>query len=184
MHRGKDFTCSHLVSSMKWFFWIGRGNLATISLPHSIRLTRSNPSLTRLARIPAEIGRIEFKACDSCDDFTIYAALLTVLKGLILDTTLPGRATTPDAALHQLSARHGFANNDIAAGAQAVLTATERALHNDEDVRLLAPLQMTFAQGRTAAHNLRHNFQRTGSIEASLLQTYATYSKQGHRGIC
>lgn len=38
-----------------------------------------SPSLTKPARLPAEVGRIEFKACDSCDDFALYAALLALL---------------------------------------------------------------------------------------------------------
>lgn len=67
-------------------------------------LIKSSPSLTKIARLSAEVGRIEFKAFDSCDDFGLYAALFALLKGLILDCSLPGRATTPNVELHQRSA--------------------------------------------------------------------------------
>jgi hypothetical protein len=54
---------------------------------------------------------------------SIYAALLTLLKELALDDTLQGRATIPDEALHQLSARIGFNHADILTGEKTVLLA-------------------------------------------------------------
>lgn len=75
-------------------------------------LLESDPSLTRLARYPAEVGRIEWKACD-CADFSLYAALFALLKGLALDETLPGRAMIPDQARRQQAARVGFAQADL-----------------------------------------------------------------------
>jgi len=54
------------------------------------QLLKSNPSLTTLARLPAEVGRLEFKAFDACPDFWLYASLLAVLKGLALDHSRPG----------------------------------------------------------------------------------------------
>ena len=118
------------------------------------QLIKSVPSLTKIARIPAEVGRIEFKACDSCDDFSIYAALLALLKGLILDETLPGRATIPDAALHQLSAKAGFDNKDILMNATKILQAAEVALGDDPDINLLTPLKVILAQRKTKSHQL------------------------------
>ena len=56
---------------------------------------RADPSLTQVARIPAEVGRIEFKAFDSCPDPTLYGELLSLLTGLVLDRTLPGPARPP-----------------------------------------------------------------------------------------
>ena len=76
----------------------------------------ADPSLTQVARIPAEVGRIEFKAFDACPDPTLYGELLSLLTGLVLDRTLPGRRTTPDAAAHRHVARVGLADDAVHAG--------------------------------------------------------------------
>ena len=55
----------------------------------------ADPSLTQVARIPAEVGRIEFKAFDACPDPALYGELLSLLTGLVLDRTLPGRRDHP-----------------------------------------------------------------------------------------
>ena len=113
---------------MRTFLRTGKRPAVLVFLADPTASLISDPSLTKLARYPAEIGRIEFKACDSCANFSIYAALLTLLKGLALDETLPGRAIIPDGALHQLSARVGFDDADILMGARAVLLAAASAL--------------------------------------------------------
>jgi hypothetical protein len=132
----------------------------------------SNPSLTKIARLPSEIGRIEFKACDSCANFALYAGLLALLKGLILDDTLQGRLTVPDAQLHQVSARQGFANAEIEDGAHRILLAAEQALDSDPDTCLLTPLRDMLRERTTPAHGLVKQFQKTGSIERALRSTY------------
>lgn len=132
--------------SVRTFLRTGLRPAAMVFLEHPSEQLVSNPSLTKLARIPAEIGRIEFKACDGCDNFMLYAGMLTILKGLILDTRLTGRATVPDIALHQLTARQGFANQTIADGAQEVMQAVEHALAGDDDACLLAPLRKMLSQ--------------------------------------
>lgn len=133
----------------------------------------SVPVLTKIAGIPAEVGRIEFKAFDSCDDFYIYAALLALLKGLVLDESLLGRATTPDAALHQLSAQDGFDNEDIFENATQVLHAAKVALAGDPDANLLKPLFVFLDKRETPSHYLIESFKRLGSIEAVLRNTYS-----------
>jgi gamma-glutamyl:cysteine ligase YbdK (ATP-grasp superfamily) len=105
------------------------------------QLLDSSPSLTKLARTEAEVGRIEFKACDACADLDIYAELLTLLKGLIIDNTLPGRRITPDPSLHKLSARHGFEHDEIRTGAQMVLRAAKSSLLEPEDQRRVTRLE-------------------------------------------
>ena len=55
----------------------------------------ADPSLTQPARLPAEVGRLEFKAFDSCPDSVLYGELLSLLTGLVLDTTLPQRRHDP-----------------------------------------------------------------------------------------
>lgn len=88
----------------------------------------SDPSLTQPARLPPEIGRIEFKAFDACPDPQLYGELLSLLTGLVLDDTLPGRATTPDAAAHRFVAGPGLGDDGVHAGTGALLDAAEAAL--------------------------------------------------------
>lgn len=148
---------------------------ALVYLADGAQLVQSDPSLTKLARLPAEVGRIEFKACDSCHDFALYAGLLALLKGLVLDTTLTGRATVPDTDAHQLSAREGFAHDDVAVGALAVLQAAQHALGTDEDAQLLMPLTAMLQQRVTPAHRMIAMFGETGSIEATMYRSYAVH---------
>lgn len=162
-------------SSVRTFLRTGLRPAALVFLEHPSELLASNPSLTKLARIPAEVGRIEFKACDSCDNFLIYAGMFTLLKGLILDTTLKGRASVPAMDLHQLSARQGFANTRIAAGAQEILQAVEVALRNDDDLVLLDPLRKLLTTSERPVDTLIATFQTTGSIETALRKTYAQF---------
>lgn len=103
-------------------------------------LISSIPSLTQLARVPAEAGRIEFKAFDSCSSFNSYAALLALLKGIILDNSLSGSALIPDRDLHKLSAQEGFESKIIFSQAWKTLQAAYNALQNDPDQDLLIPL--------------------------------------------
>jgi hypothetical protein len=88
----------------------------------------ADPSLTQVARLPAEVGRIEFKAFDACPDPELYGELLSLLTGVVLDETLPGRRTTPDAGLHKHVAGVGLADDDVHAGTGELLDAAERAL--------------------------------------------------------
>ncbi|NJM68778.1 MAG: glutamate--cysteine ligase [Scytonema sp. RU_4_4] len=167
--------------SVRTFIRTGKRPATLVFVEKQEQLIKSVPSLTKIARIPAEVGRIEFKAFDSCDDFSMYAALLALLKGLILDQSLMGRATVPDAALHQLSAQQGFDNEEICAISEAcslretasqVLQAAEAALGDDPDVHLLAPLKILLQTQRTPAHELIEAFKRVGTIPQVLKQTY------------
>lgn len=107
--------------SVRTFVRTGKRPATLVFVEKAEQLITSVPSLTKVARIPAEVGRIEFKAFDSCDDFSLYAALLALLKGLVLDETLTGRATIPDAELHQVSAKQGFSNAEIFDNANKIL---------------------------------------------------------------
>jgi hypothetical protein len=137
------------------------------------QLIQCVPSLTKIARIPAEVGRIEFKAFDSCDDFAIYAGLLALLKGLVLEESLPGRAIIPDLIMHQLSALEGFNNQYIFATATEILQAAKTALGDDPDAEKLIPLFVLLQKRETKANELIAAFQRFGSIEDALRQTYS-----------
>ncbi len=98
----------------------------------------ADPSLTQVARLPAEVGRIEFKAFDACPDVELYGELLSLLTGLVLDDTLPGRRTTPDAAAHQHVARVGLADDEVHRGTGELLDAAQTALSGrpDDEKRL------------------------------------------------
>ena len=161
--------------SVRTFIRTGKRPATLVFVEKQEQLIKSVPSLTKIARIPAEVGRIEFKAFDSCADFSMYASLLTLLKGLILDQSLVGRATTPDAALHQLSAQEAFDNEDICAIATQVLQAAEVALVDDPDVHLLAPLKILLQKRRTPAHELIEIFKTVGEIPQVLRQTYSAH---------
>lgn len=126
--------------SQRTFVRTGQRPAVMVFLEKEEDLIQSNPSLTKIARIPAEIGRIEFKAFDSCSDFKQYASLLELMKGIILDKTLAERAIVPDTNLHQLSAENGFNNETIYEKSSDVLKAAQKALKNDEDCSLLDPL--------------------------------------------
>lgn len=158
--------------SVRTFQRTGIRPAVLVFLDNPRALLESNPSLTKQARIPVEVGRIEFKACDSCEDFTLYAALLALLKGLALDRTLSGRATVPDAEHHQFAARHGFASKELARGSLAVLEAAHKALEDDPDQHLLAPLWTLLQSHDLLATRLIHAYHETGSILAALAQTY------------
>lgn len=159
--------------SARTFLRTGRRPAARVFVAQPAELVPREPALTRLARKPAEVGRIEFKACDSCADFRLYAALLALLKGLLLDTGLPGRAWLPDQATHQHAAQQGFDNPIIVAGAAQVLAAAAGALGDDPDSRLLAPLYQLLERRETPAHALIRRFQQTGALIDTLHEPYA-----------
>ncbi|MEA5595191.1 glutamate--cysteine ligase [Rivularia sp. UHCC 0363] len=158
--------------SVRTFVRTGIRPATMVFLEKQEELIKSVPSLTKIARIPAEIGRIEFKAFDSCSDFSIYAGLLALLKGLILDESLLGRAIVPDAEKHKISAQEGFDREDIFNHAKQILQAVETALADDPDIEFLTPLKTLLQKRETPAHELVRLYKHTGSIEAVLKQTY------------
>lgn len=158
--------------SVRTFLRTGRRPAAMVFVENREDLILSFPSLTKIARLPAEVGRIEFKACDSCDNFAIYAGLLALLKGLILDNSLEGRSLIPNAEQHQLSAQKGFDSEEIFTGSTQILQATSTALANDPDAELLTPLKTLLDNKQTPAHQIIRNFQQTGNIEATLDLSY------------
>ncbi|HEX9314889.1 MAG TPA: glutamate--cysteine ligase [Actinomycetota bacterium] len=127
-------------------------------------LLPSDPSLTVAARLPAEAGRIEFKAFDTCADLGLYASLLALLKGLVLDRRTAGRRTTPDARLHQRSSLGGFDDPEIRAGAAASLDAAETALGEDPDRDRLGPLWTMLHARVTPAHTIIEASRQGGPI--------------------
>jgi gamma-glutamyl:cysteine ligase YbdK (ATP-grasp superfamily) len=114
-------------------------------LSDAVSQVPADPSLTQPARLPAEVGRLEFKAFDACPDPRLYAELLSLLTGLVLDTTLAGRRTTPDAGLHRRAACDGYADPQVRAGAEVALDAAAAAVvDRPADAARVAALRARF----------------------------------------
>ena len=156
--------------SVRTFYRTGDRPAAMVFLEHEADLISSAPSLTQIARLPAEVGRIEFKAFDSCGDFDLYGCLLALLKAMVLDQTLPGRATVPDAGLHQQSARLGFANKHIYTGAGEVLEAAIKVLPAESD--RLEELRTMLEARYSPAQAMVQAYKQGQSIEQVLQQGY------------
>ncbi|MFG6095917.1 glutamate--cysteine ligase [Leptothoe sp. ISB3NOV94-8A] len=135
-------------------------------------LIASSPSLTKIARLPAEIGRIEFKACDSCGDFELYGSLLALMKGIVLDTTLSGSALVPDAEKHQRAAIYGFQDVEIYEHAIALLTAAEQSLGESHERKLLQPLWNFVHTKQTPAQAMVEQWQAKASLAEVLRSGY------------
>lgn len=121
--------------------------------------------LIRPARLPAEIGRIEFKAFDAHPTLDILAACCHLLEGVCLADDLPERSEQTDVALYRRAAQAGFADDTIRAGASEVLTKARAALLRAGDltaVAALAALEALLASQRTPAHALLERYRLTG----------------------
>ncbi|MBE9079291.1 glutamate--cysteine ligase [Romeria aff. gracilis LEGE 07310] len=159
--------------SVRTFYRTGPRPAAMVFLADPADLIEVQPSLTKPARIAAETGRIEFKAFDSCGDFGLYGSLLALLKGLLLDETLIGRATVPDAALHRRSARVGFADDEIYAGAKGAIAAASAALASDPDRGRLEPLKVRLAQRYSPAQQMLDDYRQGRPILEILRRGYS-----------
>lgn len=159
--------------SARTFYRTGARPAAMVFVEHEKALIDSTPSLTQIARLPAEIGRIEFKAFDSCGDFDLYASLCALLKGLVLDSTLKKRTTLPNAKLHQRSARLGFADEEIHEQAVEVLDAAYMALAGDRDQQRLLRLKKSLLTQHSPAKDMLAAYRAGHSIEQILTQGYS-----------
>jgi hypothetical protein len=139
-------------------------------------LLPSDPSLVRHAGIPGEIGRIEFKAFDAVAAVPeeepadgggpgLLGALLSLLTGVLRDTTLTGRRRTPDAALHRTSALHGWSDPAIRAGSLATLSAAAAALKDEPGHReRLELLSERLRRRQTPADRMLARYREGGGI--------------------
>ncbi len=164
--------------SARTFYRTGARPAAMVFLEQETDLIESTPSLTQLARIPAEAGRIEFKAFDSCGDFELYGCLFVLLKGLVLDQHLSGRLNIPNRPLHQRSARLGFADEQIYEGACDVLNAVSAVIAHEPERRRLGRLQTLLQQRHSPAQDMLDAYRQGQSISQVLLQSYATAQVQ------
>ncbi len=151
--------------SARTFLRTGARPAALVFLPPDAEQIASDPSLTQPARLAPEIGRIEFKAFDAIGELALCGELLTLLTGLLLDETLPGRATVPDAAAHRHVARVGLADDAVHAGTGALLVAAGRALAGrNADQDRLASLRERWARRESPALALLAAYDRTGDL--------------------
>jgi len=164
--------------SVRTFQRTGARPAAMVFVADETDLIDSTPSLTQIARLPAEVGRIEFKAFDSCGDFDLYASLCALLKGLALDNTLPGRTTIPDAKLHQRSARLGFADDYIYQQALKIVEAAYSALVGDHDQVRLLKLKRALTHRHCLAKDMLLAYQQGHSIEHIMSNSYSVETSQ------
>jgi gamma-glutamyl:cysteine ligase YbdK (ATP-grasp superfamily) len=153
--------------SRRTYYRTGRRPAVLVFVGNENELIKSEPTLTDKARLPAEVGRIEFKAFDTVGDLSLYESLGALLLGLALDDTLDGRAIVPDELLHKLSATHGFDDENIFATANKLLSVACEALPT-EMRPALARLEVMLDNRRTQAHDMIDRFNETGSILSAI----------------
>ena len=136
-------------------------------------VTQSNPIITKAARLDAEMGRIEYKAFDSCGDFALYGSLLMLLKGLILDTTITDLLTKPNVPLIETSANGGFTNSSIYKGARLLLSAARAALDTPEERQWLDPLEELLNRRASPASYMIQQVQAGEHMFAAMKSHYA-----------
>lgn len=157
--------------SRRTFYRTGQRPAVLVFTEDTSLIEPTFPTLVEKARIPAEVGRIEFKAFDCVPAVGMYRALGTLLVGIALDETLPGRATVPDGDMHRLSATESFGSEEIHAGALEVLAAARAALPESEG-RYLAPLEGMLSTRMTFAQTMVRTFNKeisTGSDRAAAI---------------
>jgi hypothetical protein len=154
--------------SRRTYYRTGQRPAALVFTNDVSKLIDSFPTLTDTARVPAEDGRIEFKAFDCAIDLELYRSLGALLTGLALDDSLPGRLLVPNAALHKHAALHAFDAPDIVAGAAEVLAAARNALPADWG-HYLDRLDAMLGAGRTPAHDMIDRYRESGNIVSAIL---------------
>jgi hypothetical protein len=158
--------------SIRTFVRTGRRPAAMVFLGDPGDLLPSDPSLTKIARNNTEAGRIEFKAFDSCGDFSMYGSLLTLIKGLFLDHTLPGRALVPDPQLHQIAAKQAFESDLILDQSRKMLEAVQNALSSSQDFERLDLLFKLLEIRKTPAYIMIEMY-RKGLLIEEILARYS-----------
>lgn len=149
--------------SRRTFYRTGERPSVLVFLADESKIIPSFPTLTDRARIPAEAGRIEFKAFDCPPDLDLYEPLAALLIGLVLDETLPGRLLTPSASDHQFSATQAFDSEVIYEGSREILNAARNALPEEWRSKLVRLEQMLESR-RVPASDMIDRYQESGSI--------------------
>ncbi|GAB4085213.1 hypothetical protein GCM10028784_18430 [Myceligenerans cantabricum] len=122
-----------------------------------------SPGFLCRPRVPAERGRIEFKAYDAFLSRPLLLAGAALVLGVCLSDELPERSDVPSRELHQRAASGAFGVPEIADGAAHVLEAAGKALAGlPDEAALLAPFADLLDRGRTPADDLLDAHARTG----------------------
>lgn len=125
----------------------------------------SSSALTHPARVPREVGRIEFKAFDAMPSLDILLACCHLLEGICLADDLPGRSEEIDLERYRRGAHTGFADEDMRGEAAAIVASAREALRRSAaaaGARALAPLENLLAERRTPAHGLLAGYRHSG----------------------
>ena len=126
----------------------GPGPPRWCSSARTVPQVAADPSLTQRARLPPEVGRIEFKAFDSCPDPRSTASCSACSPGWCWTRPCRSARTTPDAALHRHAARVGLGRPRAAARAPSRLLDAAAAARSPT-------ARPTSARARIAARPLR-----------------------------
>jgi len=153
--------------SRRTYYRTGNRPSVLVFTSNASKIVPSSPTLTDTARIPAEAGRIEFKAFDCPPDLEMYHSLAALLIGLTLDNTLSGRLLVPDSKLHKHSAVHAFSARDIRDGSAEVLAAARAALPPAWRKKL-DRLDSMLASRQTPAHDMIQRYKESASIIAAI----------------
>ena len=139
------------------------------------------PPLVHPARIPAERGRIEFKAFDALVDPALYPPLLALVAGIALSGAGGAGVAVPDAQRHADAAMHGFDDPRTADEALRLLSTARHALRTMPWGDLLDPLYAMLARRRTPAHDLIDTWTATGTVPVPLIAPSAGATMEARR---
>ena len=118
-----------------------------------------------MARLPSEVGRIEYKAFDAMPSLDLLAACCHLLEGACLAADLTERGEETDLTLYRRAALVGFDDETIREGASEVLFKAKRALARAGKAaaaQALMPLERLLTARRTPAHALLAAYRETG----------------------
>lgn len=134
------------------------------ALAHLLEQQRS--PLSRVPKVPAQEGRIEFKAFDMVQDEELLKELFYFVVAIALapEKLLPGKSDVPDRALHQEAALHGFESKAIEAGASLLMPIAQDVLKQYGYPNLLPRLDNMLVSKRTPAHDMLETYAVTGKF--------------------
>lgn len=113
---------------------------------------------------------IEFRGFDGCGDARLLEAVLRLFQGVVLDTTLAGRAETQDPERLKRSSLDGFRDPSIRAEATEILAAVRSA--EGECSGSFDLLQRMLEEGDSYAVRMKRRHAETGSILDSISDMY------------
>lgn len=126
--------------------------------------------VVRPARIPAEHGRIEFKALDAFADLPRFAAFASLLGGLAGAEGAPapsdlefGLEPDPGARLRSAAAA-GFEDDALVTRCGSLLDLAEKAWSGASEADLADPLRADLECRRVPAHQLLESFAQAGRV--------------------